>query len=216
VIVTRHRKARPHPARFLVPLGAVAAIVAAFAWPPSHRAIANGPLAPVWSATASTGGVIARPLTFAGQQQTITDRNREIRDLDAQLERAREAKAEAEARVQHLQQQLATLANQPRETPAPAPRATTAPSIGGGIASAGSGSAAATAHADDRRLAATWAAMEPEKAAAIVQRLPEDAVTRVLAQMDADSAGAIMNALPASAAARISRAVAQVPPSAGR
>ena len=129
MIVTRHRKARPHPARFLVPLGAVAAIVAAFAWPPSHRAIANGPLAPVWSATASTGGVIARPLTFAGQQQTITDRNREIRDLDAQLERAREAKAEAEARVQHLQQQLATLANQPRETPAPAPRATTAPPL---------------------------------------------------------------------------------------
>jgi flagellar motility protein MotE (MotC chaperone) len=216
VIVTRHRKARPHPARILVPLGALAVIVAAFAWPPSHRAIANGPLAPVWSATASTGGVIARPLTFAGQQQTITDRNREIRDLDAQLERAREAKAEAEARLQRLQQQLTALANQPpRETPAPAPRATTAPGIGGGIASAGSSSAAA-AHADDRRLAATWAAMEPEKAAAIVQRLPEDAVTRVLAQMDADSAGAIMNALPASAAARISRAVAQVPPSAGR
>jgi len=75
---------------------------------------------------------------------------------------------------------------------------------------------AAAGSAEERRLAATWAAMEPEKAAAIVQRLPDDAVSRVLAQMDADSAGAIMNALPASAAARISRAVAQVPPAAGR
>jgi flagellar motility protein MotE (MotC chaperone) len=213
VIVTRHRKPRPHPARILVPLGVLAVLVAALAWPPSHRVIADGPLSPVWSATASTGGVLARPLTFAGQQQTITDRNREIRDLDAQLERQREAKAAAEARTQQLQQQLTALANQPHETPVPAPRSTAASAAG--IAGA-SGNAATTASADERRLAATWAAMEPEKAAAIVQRLPDDAVTRVLAQMDADSAGAIMNALPASAAARISRAVAQVPPGAGR
>lgn len=212
MIVTRHRKARPHPARVLVPLALVALLAAAFAWPPSQRVIADGPLRPVWSATATTGGALARPLTFAGQQQTITDRNREIRDLDAQLERERQAKAEAEARTQQIQQQLTALANQPHETPAPAPRASAAPALG----IAASGGAAASASADDRRLAATWAAMEPEKAAAIVQRLPDDAVTRVLAQMDADSAGAIMNALPASAAARISRAVAQVPPGAGR
>jgi flagellar motility protein MotE (MotC chaperone) len=70
--------------------------------------------------------------------------------------------------------------------------------------------------AEEKRLAATWAAMEPEKAAAVVQRLPDDAVTRVLAQMDAESAGAIMNALPTNVAARISRAVAQVQPAAGR
>ena len=213
MIVTRHRKARPHPARFLVPSAVLVLLVAALTWPPSQRFIANGPLHPVWSATASTGSVIARPLTFAGQQQTITDRNREIRDLDAQLERQREAKAAAEARSQQLQQQLTALANQPRETPAPAPRATAAPGLG---TTAASGGTPAAASADARRLAATWAAMEPEKAAAIVQRLPDDAVTRVLAQMDADSAGAIMNALPASAAARISRAVAQVPPGAGR
>jgi flagellar motility protein MotE (MotC chaperone) len=213
VIVTRHRKARPHPARFLVPLAVLFVLVATFTWPPSQRFLANGPLHPVWSATASAGSVIARPLTFAGQQQTITDRNREIRDLDAQLERQRQAKAAAEARSQQLQQQLTALANQPRETSAPAPRATAAPGLG---TTAASGGTPAAASADARRLAATWAAMEPEKAAAIVQRLPDDAVTRVLAQMDADSAGAIMNALPASAAARISRAVAQVPPGAGR
>jgi flagellar motility protein MotE (MotC chaperone) len=216
VIVTRHRKQRPHPARVLVPLAVLALLGAALAWPPSQRVIANGPLHPLWSASASTGGVLARPLTFAGQQQTITDRNREIRDLDAQLEAQRRAKADAETRAQQLQQQLTALANQPHETPAPAPRRATAPAPGlggmGGSAAAG----AAAGSAEDRRLAATWAAMEPEKAAAIVQRLPDDAVSRVLAQMDADSAGAIMNALPASAAARISRAVAQVPPAAGR
>ena len=217
MIVTRHRKARPHPARVLVPLAVLAVLVAAFAWPPSQRVIANGPLHPLWSASASTGGVLARPLTFAGQQQTITERNRQIRDLGAQLERQRQAKADAETRAQELQQQLAALANQPHETPAPAPRRTAAPALGAapGAGSAGAGSAAAGS-ADERRLAATWAAMEPEKAAAIVQRLPDEAVTRVLAQMDADSAGAIMNALPASAAARISRAVAQVPLAAGR
>jgi flagellar motility protein MotE (MotC chaperone) len=213
VIVTRHRKARPHPARIVVPLVVIALLVAAFMWPPSQRFIANGPLHPVWSATASAGGVVARPLTFAAQQDTITERNRRIRQLDAELERQRQAMADADTRAQQLQQQLTALANQPRDTPAPAPRATPAPNAGMGTVAGG---AAAAVSADDRRLAATWAAMEPEKAAAIVQRLPDGAVTRVLAQMDADSAGAIMNALPASAAARISRAAAQVPPGAGR
>lgn len=213
MIVTRHRKARPHPARIVIPLVVLALLVGVFTWPPSHRFIADGPLRPVWAATASAGGVVARPLTFAGQQDTITERNRRIRQLDAELERQRQAKAQADTRAQELQQQLAALANQPHETPVPAPRMTAAPNPG---VAAVPGGAAAVASADDRRLAATWAAMEPEKAAAIVQRLPDDAVTRVLAQMDADSAGAIMNALPASAAARISRAVAQVPPGAGR
>ena len=213
MIVTRHRKARPHPARIVIPLALLVLLGAAFAWPPSQRVIANGPLRPVWSATSNTSGVLTRPLTFAGQQQTITERNREIRDLSAQLERQRQAKADAESRAQQLQQQLTALANQPRDTPAPAPRATAAPGPG---TPAAPSSAAGAAGADARRLAATWAAMEPEKAAAIVQRLPDDAVTRVLAQMDADSAGAIMNALPASAATRISRAVAQVPPATDR
>ncbi len=76
--------------------------------------------------------------------------------------------------------------------------------------------AVAASSPDDRRLAATWAAMEPEKAAAVVQRLPDGQVTRVLAQMDADSAGAIMDALPTRIAARLSQAVAQVSPGADR
>jgi flagellar motility protein MotE (MotC chaperone) len=58
--------------------------------------------------------------------------------------------------------------------------------------------------------------MEPERAAAVIQRLPDDEVTRVLGAMEPDSAGEIMNALPPAVAARISRASAQVSATSGR
>ncbi|GAC1614114.1 MAG: hypothetical protein NVS4B13_08930 [Candidatus Elarobacter sp.] len=213
MIVTRQRKRRPHLGRLILPLLVLAALVAVLAWPPSQRVIANGPLRPVWTIASNAGGVLVRPLTFASQQQTITDRNREIRDLNGRLEVQRKAKTDADVRAQQFQQQVAALANQPHESPVPAPRArATAAPLGLGA----SPGAAAAASDEEKRLAATWAAMEPEKAAAIVQRLPDGEVTRVLAQMDADSAGAIMNALPVSAAARISRAVAQVQPASSR
>jgi flagellar motility protein MotE (MotC chaperone) len=222
VIVTRHRKRRSNAGRILIPLLVLAVLAAALTWPPSQRAIANGPLRPVWTVGSNTGSLLVRPLTFAAQQQTIADRNRELRELSARLEQQRKAKADADAKAQQLRQQVTALANQPQETPIPAPRprataadgfaAQTAGTTGGGTATA----AVTAATADEKRLAATWAAMEPEKAAAIVQRLPDDAATRVLAAMDADSAGAIMNALPANVAARISRAVAQVPSAPGR
>jgi flagellar motility protein MotE (MotC chaperone) len=207
VIVTRQRKRRQHLGRYVVPLLIVAAIGFVLGFPPSQRAIANGPLQPVWSAGANAGAVIVRPLSFAGQQDTITQRNREIRELTTRLEAERKAKEDADARIDQLQQQLNALANQTRPTPVPAPRRTAAPAeIAAGL---GAGD-------DDKRLAATWAAMEPEKAAALVQRLPDVQASRVLARMDADSAGAIMNALPASVAARLSRAQAQVPSASGR
>ena len=211
MIVTRKRRRRSHAGRWLIPLAVLAVLAAVLAWPPSQRVIANGPLAPVWNAGANAGNVLVRPLTFAAQQQTIADRNRELRETNARLEQQRQAKADADARAQHLQQQVTALENQPQPTAIPAPRPVATPATG--LAAAPGGAASA---AGDKRLAATWAAMEPEKAAAVAQRLPDDVVTRVLAQMDADSAGAIMNALPASAAARISRAVAQVPATAGR
>ncbi|HEV3087278.1 MAG TPA: hypothetical protein VGX96_08650 [Candidatus Elarobacter sp.] len=214
MIVTRQRRRRPHLGRFLIPLLVIAAIGFALGFPPSQRAIANGPLRPVWLAGANAGGVVARPFSFAAQQQTITDRNRQIQNLGGQLEAQRRAKADADARVQQLQQQVNALASQPHPTAVPAPRITAAP--GALAAVPGTATAGQPATDEEKRLAATWAAMEPEKAAAIVQRLPDGEVTRVLAQMDADSAGAIMNALPAGVAARISRAVAQVPATANR
>jgi hypothetical protein len=224
VIVTRKRQRRSNPARWLVPFFVLAVLAAVLSWPPAQRVIANGPLRPAWNAGAGAGSVIARPLTFAGQQQTIADRNRELRDLNDRLEKQRLAKADADARAQKLQQQVAALANQPQETAVLAPRPVATAAAGfaaasGGAAASGAATAsgaAAAPTADEKRLAATWAAMEPEKAAAVVQRLPDDEVTRVLGQMDADSAGAIMNALPANVAARISRAVAQVQPATGR
>jgi hypothetical protein len=228
VIVTRKRKRRSHPARILVPLAIVALVAALLAWPPSQRLIANGPLRPVWVAGTNTAGTVSRPLSFAGQQQTIADRNREIRDLNARLEQQRQAKADADARAARLQQQITALQNQPLPTPIPAPhRPATSGSFGNmagapGTRSGAPGSGAASARSataaseDEKRLAATWAAMEPEKAAAIAQRLPDAAVTRILGAMDADSAGAIMNALPSSVAARISRSVAQVAPAPSR
>jgi flagellar motility protein MotE (MotC chaperone) len=217
VIVTRKRQRRSHPARWLVPLLVLAVLAAVLSWPPAQRAVAGGPLAPVWNAGAHAGTVAFRPLTFAGQQQTIADRNRELRDLNDRLEQQRQAKADAEGRAQKLQQQVTALANQPVETAAPAPRPAATAAAGGFAAAPSAGASSATAPTpEEKRLAATWAAMEPEKAAAVVQRLPDDEVTRVLVQMDADSAGAIMDALPVNVAARISRAVAQVQPAAGR
>ena len=211
MIVTRQRRRRSIAGRFALPLVALGAFGAALAWPPSHHVIADGPLKPAWIVVENAGSVVVRPLTFAAQQDAITQRNREIRDLNARLEQQRRAKSDADARVQELQQQVTALASQPHAAPEPSSRpvATAASAFD---APAG----AAAPSLEEKRLAATWAAMEPEKAAAVVQRLPDDQVTRVLAHMDADSAGAIMNALPAAVAARISRAVAQVQPASVR
>jgi hypothetical protein len=210
VIVTRRRKPRPHYGRYAVALLVIAAIGFVLGFPPTQHLIATGPLAPAWNAGAHAAGVVARPLTFAGQQATITDRNREIRDLDARLEKERIAKADAEARASRLQQQIAAAAAQPADTPEPAPRPLATAAADAPFAGGGAGTAGGDTVASEKRLAAAWAAMQPERAALVVQRLPDGEVTRVLAQMDPDAAGAIMDALPPAAAARISRAVAQV------
>ena len=207
MIVTRQRKRRRHAGRILIPLLIVAVAGFLIGFPPTQRVIANGPLRPAWLAGARVAAVVQRPLTFAGQQATIADRNREIRTLDAQLDAQRAAKADADARAAALQRQLAAQSDAPAPpTSAPVTVATPRPASG----------FVATSGAGDRRLAATWAAMEPEKAAALVQRLPEATVVRVLGQMDTDSAGAILSALPPNVAARLSRAEAQVASAAGR
>ena len=220
MIVTRRRRRRLHLERYLLPVLALAALAFALTWPPSQRAIANGPLKPLWALGANAGNVVSKPFTFAAQQQTINDRNRQIRDLNAQLEAQRKAKSDADTRTQAVQQQLNALANQPHPTAIPAAKPQPSAAAGALGALAGTGAAATNGVApptdDEKRLAATWAAMDPDKAAAVIQRLPDDEVVRVLAAMDSDSAGSIMNALPATVAARISRAVAQVQPPSGR
>jgi hypothetical protein len=216
VIVTRHRKRRRHMLRrFGLPLLALAALVFAVTWPPSQRVIANGPLKPAWNAGQNVVAVVGRPFSFAAERQKIVDRNRTIRDLNGQLEQERQAKVDADTRIKQLQQQVASLSAPsvtPKVSPLPAAPKNAVPAAASSAAPGFTGASPApvTTADDAKRLAATWAAMEPEKAAAMIQRLPDDEVTRVLAQMDTDSAGEIMSALPPAVAARISRASAQV------
>jgi flagellar motility protein MotE (MotC chaperone) len=208
VIVTRQRRRRSNLGRFALPLLALAALAVALMWPPSHDAIANGPLKPVWTVAGRVLGTVSTPLHFAAQQQQITERNQQVRDLNARLEQQRSTAAADDAKVQQLQQQISALANQPHPTPLPSVRPTQAAGAAGlGVALGGQ---SAPVSDGDRHLAATWAAMEPEKAAAIIQRLPDDEVVRILALMDADAAAQIMNALPANVAARLSRVSPQV------
>ena len=207
MIVTRQRKRRSGIGRIVFPLVVIAGLVFALSWPPSQRAIATGPLKPVWKLAAGATKIASRPFTFAAQQQSIADRNHQIRDLNARLERQRQATLDAQDRADDFQAQLAAAVNEPHVKPLPAPRT---------MRTAARSTALAPSSAGDRRLAATWAAMQPENAAAVAQRLPDAQVSRVLASMDADSAGAIMDALPTQVAARLSRAVAQVSPGGDR
>ncbi len=211
MIVTRQRKRRRHLGRYAVPALILVLLAAVLAWPPARRTVAEGPLAPAWNAGASVLAVAARPLSFAAQQEQITDKNRALRELDGRLETQRKAELAADARIAQLQQQLGAQADEPQPSPVPTPVRSAAPAELGGAPGAGP-----PASGDLKRVAATWAAMEPEKAAALIQRLPEDEVVRVLAQMDADDAAGILNVLPPALAARLSRAGAQVSAAADR
>lgn len=221
MIVTRHRKRRRHLlSRVGLPLLALAALAFALTWPPSQHVISSGPLKPGWNAGANALAVVGRPLSFAAAQQQVVERNRTIRGLNGQLDKQRQAKSDDDARIQQLQQQIATLSSQPKPIPIPAFTPATAgavPAAAASVTGSLTGSAgAALPTAAEKRLAATWAAMAPERAAAVIQRLPDDEVTRVMAAMEPDSAGEIMNALPPAVAARISRASAQVNATSGR
>ncbi|GAC1544079.1 MAG: hypothetical protein NVS2B17_24680 [Candidatus Velthaea sp.] len=205
MIVTRRRPVKRNLAPLLLPLAALIALTIALAWQPSREVIANGPLKPLWNVAATAGAQVARPLSFASQQQQIADKNRELRTRDAALESDRKAQEAKDARISALQSQVSQLQAQPKPTPmrtVPKP----APSTLGAVS-------AGTAPSDEiKRAAQYWAAMDAEKAAAIAQRLPDTYVNRVFAQMAPDSVGDIMNALPAKVAARlIANSGAQTP-----
>lgn len=194
MIVTRRRRKKRNWTPIAVTAAAVAAVATAFAWPPAHAAIAEGPLKPAWSIAGGAGARVARPLTFAAQQQHIADQQRELNRLNASLEADRKARDAKEARIAELQVAVARMQAQPKPTPVPAaPRQR---------ASAPHG-AAADAPEAVKRTAAYWASMDAEKAAAVAQRLPDDYVNRVFAQMPPDAVADIMNALPARNAARL-------------
>jgi len=203
MIVTRRRVKRPGLGRFLLPLLALAALAAALWWPPSHKVIVDGPLKPVWGLLGGVGSQAAKPLTFAAQQQQIADQNRKLLDDANQREADRKAQEAKDQQISALQNQIVQIQSQAKATPLPAPQVRATPAATGALAMG------STVPDDVRRTAAYWSSMDAEKAAAIVQKLPDDYVNKVFAQMSPDSVGDIMNALPANVAARLAANASQ-------
>jgi hypothetical protein len=202
MIVTRQRKKKQSSLPILRPIAAIAMLAIALIWPPSRNFITTGPLKPVATAFDGIWGTLSRPLSFAYQQQQITDRNQQIKSLNDKLETDRKSGAAKDAQVAQLQKQIATANNEP----APATPAAARPLAGqpAGTLPAAAGAPAPTTASDSlRRAAQQWSAMDPEKAAALVQKLPTAYVSTVFAQMAPDSVGPIMDALPAKVAAQI-------------
>lgn len=206
MIATRRRKTKFRFGRFVLPLVAIATLAAALLWPPSHDVIANGPLKPVWTVVAGVGGVAAKPLSFASQQQQIADKNREMRQLNAKLEADRKAQDQKDQRITALQSQITQLQAEPKATAAPLPQPRASVTMGGSLVVS-----ASSVPDDIKRTAAYWTSMDAEKAAAIAQRLPDDYVNRVFAQMAPDAVGDIMNGLPPKVAARLAASAGAAP-----
>jgi TolA-binding protein len=205
MIVTRQRKKKQSSLPILLPIAAIAMLAIALTWPPSRNFITNGPLKPVATVVDGVWGTVSRPLTFAYQQQQLTDRNEQIKTLNDKLEADRKAQADKDAQVQQLQKQIAAINNQPEpSTPAPSlPLSGGQAAAGGAAPSAGAAGAKTPVTDEVHRAAQQWAAMDPEKAAALVQKLPTGYVSAVFAAMSPDSVGPIMDALPAKVAALI-------------
>ncbi len=120
-------------------------------------------------------------MSFAYQQQQITDRNQSIKDLNDKLESDRKAQDDKDAQIAQLQKQIATANAEPAE-PSPAAAGPIAGQPAGAGAAAGAAGAAPaqpTASEAVRRDAQQWSAMDPETAAALVQKLPTNFVSTV-------------------------------------
>jgi hypothetical protein len=202
MIVTRQRKKKQSNLPILLPIAAIAMLAIALTWPPSRNFITNGPLKPVATVFDGVWGVVSRPLSFAYQQQQITDRNQSIKDLNDKLEADRKAQDDKDAQIAQLQKQIAAANAEPAE-PTPAAAGPIAAQPAGAPAAAGAAPAQSTVSDAIRRDAQQWSAMDPETAAALVQKLPTGFVSTVFAQMSPDSVGPIMDALPPKVAALI-------------
>jgi hypothetical protein len=202
MIVTRQRKKKQSNLPILLPIAAIAMLAIALTWPPSRNFITNGPLKPVATVFDGVWGTVSRPLSFAYQQQQITDRNTSIKDLNDKLEADRKAQDDKDAQITQLQKQIAAANAEPAE-PTPAAAGPIAGQPAGAPAAAGAAPSQPTASDAVRRDAQQWSAMDPETAAALVQKLPTSFVSTVFAQMSPDSVGPIMDALPPKVAALI-------------
>ncbi len=204
MIVTRQRKKKQSNLPILLPIAAIAMLAIALTWPPSRNFITNGPLKPVATVFDGVWGTVSRPLSFAYQQQQITDRNQSIKALNDKLEADRKAQDDKDTQIAQLQKQIAAANAEPEPTTAPAGPIAGQPAGAPAAAGGAAGSASQPAASDAvRRDAQQWSAMDPETAAALVQKLPTGFVSTVFAQMSPDSVGPIMDALPPKVAALI-------------
>jgi hypothetical protein len=118
MIATRQRKQKKGSLLpVLLPIAAIVMLIVALTWPPSRNFIANGPLHPVVATLDNVWSVISRPLTFDYQEREITDRNRQIRDLNDKLEADRKSSTGKDSEIQQLQKQIAALQAQPEASP---------------------------------------------------------------------------------------------------
>lgn len=217
MIVTRQRRKSFNFRRLILPAIAIVLLIVAFLWGPSRNVITSGPMSPVWRVAGNLWGNIAAPFHFAAQNEVITDRNRQIAQLQSQLATAQSSGGDKDKQISDLQAQIAQLQSQaasaraaapPARRPGAAPGASPAAAGFGGGTGAGDLSAGATE--DMKRTAQYWTSMDPENAAKIVQRLPPSYVARVFSLMQPDAVGAILDALPATYAAKLTQEQPQI------
>lgn len=212
-IITRQRKKKRSVRGLLLPVVAIALLVAAIFWPPSRSWFQNGPLHPIWALTGAGWNVVAQPLHWAAQNQLIADKNRELRRLNALLDAQRAEVASKDERIKSVENQMkATLASIANATPTPGPGAQGPQGPPGAPGAPGASApqqvaVSGSSSSEIARTAAYWNSMDPEKAAAVVKKLPVEYVSKVFAKMPSDQVAEIMNSLPPSDAAKFAGAV---------
>ncbi|MHB8141745.1 MAG: MotE family protein [Vulcanimicrobiaceae bacterium] len=212
MIVTRRRRKRLRIGPFVVPTVLLALVIAVLWWPPSHAVIVRGPLKPVATSIGNAFSTVAKPFHFAAQNRVITARNRQVLTLKKQLATAQGQLTKQTSEIAHLQTQLGR-ASQQRVTTRkagamPAPAASSNPfAAGASLTGAGVAPSAAIS-----RIASDWAAMDPSKAAKVIERLPPSYVAQVFAAMSPDAVGPILDALPPKSAAVLTQERAPIKP----
>jgi flagellar motility protein MotE (MotC chaperone) len=220
VIVTRKRK-KPFPLkRLILPAIALALVAFALSWGPSRNAMSSGPMGPAVRTTGAWFDTIAVPFHFAAQNQIITDRNRQIAALQAQLATAKSEAQSKDKKIGDLQTQLDQVQTQlasagsnasqaaargssiGQSSPRPGP---SVPGLTSGTVALAGSDLSANATPDMKRTADYWAAMDPENAAKVAQRLPPAYVARILALMPTEAAGTILDNLPPTFAAKLTQ-----------
>jgi len=200
MIVTRTRKRRWKITRLIAPVVLVALMAAAFAWQPSRdRLHAFPPIGKAMDAVAAAADVGSLHRTIDGQKREIANLQKQIAGLQGSVQSRDKQISALTTRANQLDQQLAGAS---RETVAPRP-ATSA-----GIVSSDDS-------AQVERTAKIWNEMEPQAAAKIAERLPDEYVARVFAAMDPDQVAEILGAMPPKVAARLTATRANSPPKPG-